>query len=70
MSSTTVTPDLQPLDEWCRAQTPPISPSNARGYYIPQNRIPGATKVAGRWWVPVGSALKAAESTPSRTSAA
>lgn len=38
------------LEEWCGRND--IEPSNARGYYLPNKRIPGAVKRAGRWFVP------------------
>lgn len=43
------------LAEWCRKQG--ITESNARGYYIPQGRIPGVFKIGADWYVPATSVL-------------
>lgn len=44
-----------PLSEWCGRQG--ITEGNARGYYIPKGRIPGAFKLGADWYVPESSTL-------------
>lgn len=46
---------LIPLEQWCQSRG--LSAANARGYYLPAGRIPGAIKIGGAWWVPETSLL-------------
>lgn len=46
---------LLTLEEWCQREQ--ISAANARGYYLPKGRIPGAEQIGGCWYVPSKSTL-------------
>lgn len=52
------TPDGKPalpLEEWCGREG--ITAANARGYYIPKDKIPGIFKIGADWYVPESSHL-------------